>query len=757
MVKLEGTIRKIICNKPSDSSPWMIAQIQQPNGEKVVIKGKLTTNVECSDYAVGNFDLQETSYGQEYQTKSVVHISPPHDKAAIMERVTNFAHSLGLRMTVPVKMAIEELMKSGKNFWVALDNAEGPACILPIKAKAADYNERYNTGFVESTEIEGYFHNLGLNWSDKKIRKALGYEEDCEHPDREPIPIEKLKTDPMIIIGLPGIHIRDVMDYLSALISLGLIDEPTMRVGILLKDLLESEHKQNTCMFTPEDIEPLRTHPVFKKYCAEYKNCIYRSTTFEKEQSVSIFISARVQSQPSESLYAEDIEERIKQLAPDQGKIPTADQCAAIAKVFREPVLLILGGAGTGKTTALRLLCRYILRYLPTYRSNVLFLAPTGKAVQRIKDSIANLYFSEMDNAMTIHRFASACKNIQEHECGKTCQPVCKLDAIGWAENTPHIIVVDESIMVDNDTMYLLVSSLYKLIQREEFMPHIVFIGDDAQLQPVGCGNPIIDIIKSGVVPIHRLEKIHRQIGESVLLDAVTAIRERRKFTSTDETFQIIPIDEKNLKTIVLKWIDTHPGDQNAIIVPTNTLVTTITPIVREHLNPVSKNPLIMLGPREYKFRKGDKVMQIKNNYGRGVFNGTCGHVVDVIDSINTITQADGKKVEVPIKILHVRFHGRENDYYYTLDEGYDELAFAYVFTTHKAQGSEYEHVLILMNKPIPGFINRNLIYTAASRGKTSVTIGLENTGIRSQWREMPAERNTNLIGLIDEKVEYEA
>ena len=70
---------------------------------------------------------------------------------------------------------------------------------------------------------------------------------------------------------------------------------------------------------------------------------------------------------------------------------------------------------------------------------------------------------------------------------------------------------------------------------------------------------------------------------------------------------------------------------------------------------------------------------------------------------------------------------------------------------------AEYEHVLILMNKPIPGFINRNLIYTATSRGKKTVTIGLQNNAIRTQWREMPAERTTNLIGLIDEKVEYEA
>jgi len=756
MVKIEGTIRKIICNKPSDSSPWMIAELQQPDGGRVTIIGKLTTNVECNDYAVGNFEPKESSYGHQYETKSVVHISPPHDKTAIMQRITNFAHSMGMRMTITIKTAIEALLKSEKNFWEALEEAEEPPCILPIKAKAADYNERYKTGFIESADIEIYFHNLGLNWSDKKIRRALGYEEDCEDLDIQPIPIETLKKDPMILIGLSGITIGDVVDYLSALLSLGLIDETTMKVGMLLKNLLESEHKQHTCMITPEDIGPLREHPAFKKYVSEYKNCIYRGTTFNKEMSVSTFIAARVQAQPSATLYAEDIETLIAELPPDEGRIPTADQCAAIAKVFREPVLLILGGAGTGKTTALRLLCRYMMRYMPSYRNNVLFLAPTGKAVRRIKDSIANLHFTEMDNAMTIHRFASGCKHIQGHECGKYCHPVCSLEALFYYEHTPHIIVVDESIMVDNNTMYMLIDSISRLITHEEFMPHIVFIGDDAQLQPVGCGNPVLDFIKSEIIPIHRLEKIHRQMGESVLLEAVNAIRERRKFTTADDTFQIIPIEEKNLNSIVIKWIDTHPGNQNAIIVPTNNMVTLITPFVREYLNPVSKNPPFKVGPNEYKFRKGDKVMQVKNNYGRGVFNGTCGHIIDVIDSVKEIELSDGKTLIIPVKTLHVRFHGDNKDYYYTLESAYKELALAYVFTTHKAQGSEYDHVLILMNKPIPGFINRNLIYTAASRGKKTVTIGLENKFICTLWRDMPSERTTNLVSLLDEKVEYE-
>jgi exodeoxyribonuclease V alpha subunit len=236
----------------------------------------------------------------------------------------------------------------------------------------------------------------------------------------------------------------------------------------------------------------------------------------------------------------------------------------------------------------------------------------------------------------------------------------------------------------------------------------------------------------------------------------VTALREGRTFTSTDDTFRIVDITEKTLKPIILKWIDDHPGDMNAVIVPTNHLMNAVTLIIREHINPVSKNPTIKLGAMDYKFRKGDKIMQIKNNYERSVFNGTCGYIVDVIKKTQETTMSDGKRASVLVYNLHVKFNGMKNDFYYTVDDSYKELALAYAFTTHKAQGSEYDHVLILMDKPIPGFINRNLIYTAASRGKKTVTIGLQQNSIPRQWRDMPIERVTNLVSMIDANVEYE-
>jgi exodeoxyribonuclease V alpha subunit len=310
--------------------------------------------------------------------------------------------------------------------------------------------------------------------------------------------------------------------------------------------------------------------------------------------------------------------------------------------------------------------------------------------------------------------------------------------------------------MIDTATLSMFIHAVRTMVGTPENFPHVAFIGDDAQLLPVGFGQPILDFERSGIVPVYRLQQIHRHAHKSTLLTAVNALREREIVTQMDETFNIIGVTEKTLKPILLGWADAHPGDTNAIIVPTNELLNQITPFLREHLNPVSVNPPIMVGPFEFKFRVGDKVMQIKNNSFIDVYNGTCGRIVKYTQRKKMFIKANGKSEAIPQISLYVQFNDRSNETFYEMDEAREQLILAYAFTTHKAQGSEYDHTLILMNKPIPGFINRNLIYTGASRGKRSVTIALSSMNIRKGWQDLPAERRTNLVAMIHDKVEFE-
>ena len=106
--------------------------------------------------------------------------------------------------------------------------------------------------------------------------------------------------------------------------------------------------------------------------------------------------------------------------------------------------------------------------------------------------------------------------------------------------------------------------------------------------------------------------------------------------------------------------------------------------------------------------------------------------------------------------LLVVEFTGNDNTYYYTIEQANTELNLAYALTAHKAQGSEYDHVLIIIDKPIKNFINRNLIYTAASRGKKSVNIMIYSELIQSNFKDKPLIRKTNLVKMLEESVEYE-
>ena len=804
MVRVEGTIKRIICTKNSTSKfPWIIAEVEQADGETTTIKGNVSCNAEVNDYLCGEFDLKDSMYGQQYETKSVVCISPPCFYSAVMARLTELAHSVRIRMTGPFKARITALIETEiarattafeednpgipipsidklKDVWWALNTTTDPV-LFDIQIKAEEYNKRYKTNFVPSMDVEAYLQDLGLSWTSKKIRDALGYEIDCEEPDRIPIKKEELIEEPFVLLDLPGLTTADIMDYLGCLITLKHIDEPTLQIGILIKNILEEEGKQNTCMSVPSDIEIYRQHPAFIKYIVEYRNFLYRKTTFMKEQNIAIFVAERISAYPLPVLQSDTLDEDLAKLPPDEGKIPTEDQRKAIAQIFKEPLSMILGGAGTGKTTALRLLCRYIKTYVPLKAHNTLFLAPTGKSVQRIRQSIANLKFCANRVPITIHSWVYNILKSLNHMCDAKCHSSkegCVLDVPDWAETVtkrkkrtapltdgaspaipytlPELIIIDEAFMLDTSILSMFIYALRKYIPQPDKLPHICFIGDDAQLLPVSYGQPILDFARSAIVPIHRLQQIHRQSETSMLLSAVNALRQREVHNEWDETYSIVPITDQTMKKVLLEWIDAHPGEENAIIVPTNELVSKITPIVREHVNPVSVNPPIMIGPFEFKFRISDKVMQIKNNSHRGVYNGTCGRVTRFVERKHEVVKANGKIERLSTYSVQVLFNDRDYEVAYEIDDARKELNLAYAFTTHKAQGSEYEHVLIIMNRPIPGFINRNLIYTGASRGKHSVTIALSSMNIRKGWRELPAERKTNLVAMIDEKVEFE-
>lgn len=764
-VLVEGTITRIRTSKlnPKQDTSFIIAAIRDPFGDEHTIRGTVARRPEIGDYLKGNFIAEvHPTYGAQLNSKGLMDVELPRNPAAIRKRCREVAVKEGIRWADFPSMGrlIDAMTESNPvAFWTEFVKFQprnsaadlGTLELKKLQLTIAAYIS-HRKPVVSSVEIERYFQELGLNWSSTAIRTMLGFDadgsEDTEslNPGEtmEAITLDRLKTDPLCIVELMDIKTAQVEQYLGALLRLGIIDEPTSVIGKLLKECMTAEGGGACCIAMggrgsagiEARVASVRSHPTFHEYLCEYNRCLYRRIVFNEEKEVATFLvdASHETALPVWDSDGDSLECALSAMEPDSGsRIPNVEQISAVHAMLTKRISTMQGSAGTGKTTALRLLTRYIKEHREDVRGNCLFLAPTGKAVNRIKESLRDIELTDSDNIMTIHRFAGL---IRAHSLegakdgGSTTEPCV---------SGPVLIAVDESSMISLETMAMFVRAL----RLYYYIPHIVFIGDGYQLTPVGYGAPYLDLIESGIAQNTTLEVIHRQEGDSPLLTAITQLREAADITvSQPGLFEIALVKEVNKPLI--RWLDAHPG--GSILVPTGKrgLVGSLTPIVRDHVNPAGgPNDLFINGELFDDYRRGDKVMQVKNNYGRNVFNGEVGVVMGLVE------RPENK--DKPF-LLHVQFEGRPaENFFYSLSEAEKELSLAYVVTTHKSQGSEYDDVLIVMDRAIPYFIHRNHIYTAASRGKRSVKVLIGEREIMRLWKFIPEKPLTGLVAQIKE------
>ena len=374
-------------------------------------------------------------------------------------------------------------------------------------------------------------------------------------------------------------------------------------------------------------------------------------------------------------------------------------QREAIRMAATEGVMILTGGPGTGKTTTLRGMLAVLTHYGYTYE----LCAPTGRAAKRM---------SEMTHqeAKTIHRML-------EFQEGKFSRD----------ERNPlaaDVIICDEASMVD----LLLMQSLLKAIKPTA---KFIIIGDNDQLPSVGPGRVLGDLIDSGKVPTVKLTQIHRQAeGSYIIYNAHRIINGNFPIldnkNSKDFFFDNVEDEEKAAQEVISlvrsRLPAKYPCKEIQVLCPNrknSTGCNMLNVIMQEALNP--EGPATEHHGTIY--RKGDRVMQTKNNYQKGVFNGDVG----------TVTAADGDSI-------YVMFDDGETAQHYA-DEEFGELDLAYATTIHKSQGSEYDIVVIVLMKSASIMLQRNLLYTAVTRAKDVCLIVGQKQAIYTciaEWRMTP-------------------
>ena len=368
-----------------------------------------------------------------------------------------------------------------------------------------------------------------------------------------------------------------------------------------------------------------------------------------------------------------------------------AKQMQAVRCALSENVLVITGGPGTGKTTIIRA----VLSVFEALKAKVLLAAPTGRAAKRLSEAAAH-------PAKTIHRLLAF-----------------SFQKGGFQKNDRHplncnLLVVDEASMIDTVLMH----HLLKAVSPGTVL---VLVGDVNQLPSVGPGSILSDMIRSKVVPVVTLDRIFRQAQASrIVVNAhrINAGKMPQTDTPADaqrtDFYFIERADPQQVCDLIVAFVkDRIPqrfgfdaGRDIQVLTPMHRGVVGAANLNRSlqaALNPASRNLACGGGG----FRIGDKVMQIRNNYEKEVFNGDIGRIIQL--------KAESRQ-------LLIRFEERLVPYdFYELDE----IVLAYAISIHKSQGSEYPAVVVPILTQHYVLLQRNLVYTAITRARRlAVVVG---------------------------------
>ena len=528
--------------------------------------------------------------------------------------------------------------------------------------------------------------------------------------------VSKIKENPYILCdAVDGISFKTADNIASAR---GLSKSSPLRLRSGIKYILKAMAYERGHTYLPEkDLKSEASSglSVSEEEIAEQIGCLitsgdlktdgdncYLAYFFDAEGYVAARINSLGVFVPPFTMSDAETDAIIQSVEENEGITLDTKQRLAVLEATRHNAVVITGGPGTGKTTAINA----IIRVLSEMHLSIALAAPTGRAAKRMTE-VTGI------EAKTIHRLLC----VQPGEDAQTAR-------FAHNESNPlpfDVIILDEVSMVD----ILLMNSFLRAVKKGA---KVIFSGDSDQLPSVGPGNVLADICESGKVPVIRLTHIFRQAMESLIITNAHRInaglmpeidrRDNDFFFMKRSDSEAVALTICDLyKNRIPKSYGINPITSIQVLCPSKkgTCGThSLNRLLQEYTNPKSD----LKAEHTYGktvFRVGDKVMQIKNNYdilwekengerGSGIFNGDMGIIesISVKDRQLLIVFDDDKRTEYSFNDL-------------------DFLELAYAITVHKSQGSEFHTVIMPMCHTAPMLMCRNLLYTAVTRAKRMV------------------------------------
>lgn len=681
-IHIRCTVKRTIFFAP-DSGYSVFAAIREDDGREMIVTGNSFAVAEGVLLDVEGCWNQHEKYGRQFAAVSWMEVRP--------ETLTGIEKYLasGKIKGIGKKFAHAIVERFGHNTFEVIENF--PLRLTEIPRFGKERAERASK-FMKQQSLERdvtvFLSSFGVSPAyAKRIIKVYGY-----------TAVQSVRENPYCLIEtIDGISFK-IADRIAK--AMGYDDDDPRRLNAGVVFVMSELIKQGDCYILYHQlidaaveilnadqgkVENAVQSNIRRSVLVDDGGKVYLSDYYDAECFCAQHVMAMLREQTiwGDSPNTAMAEHAISHIQSTKGITYDEVQKEAIRQSLKNKVMILTGGPGTGKTTVLE----GILCALRLSNYSIAVCAPTGRAAKRAKESTGY-------DATTIHRMLSFSWEINGFKYNE--QNSLEED----------VIVVDEFSMVD----LLLFQSLLKAMNPYK---RLVIVGDVDQLPSVGAGNVLKDLIDSGVVPVVRLTTIHRQKETSRIPWVANDIKYGRMpdlhNKGSRDFFFIQEKDEQKVADEILNLVANRipkaygirPRDVQVLCPKRSNGITassSLNRVLQERLNP--KGDALQYG--ETFFRKGDSVMQMKNNYDKGVFNGDIGII---------------RLVNEDMGFMVVDFQDGVSSVKYEEDD-LDELALSYATTIHKSQGSEYNTVVIPILNSSYIMLQRNLIYTAITRAR---------------------------------------